>query len=162
MFKRQIGLVVMAFLVLSPSLVHANDVDDDDYVSVGNIHIQKNQTGTSIKTPNIQIETPKTADKPILNRNNRQRNRPASIRRGQPSPQSGNIFNQRVEQRNETVTTTNNPSVFRSSTTNRSSNGSESVSQQRHSVNCSGGGSVQQSSTTTVNGRTVHSESSCP
>ena len=67
MFKRQIGLVVMAFLVLSPSLVHANDIDDDDYISVGNIHIEKNQTGTSVKTPNIQIETPKTAEnRPIF------------------------------------------------------------------------------------------------
>ncbi len=180
MFNRQFGLLVMAVLLLSPSLAQANDDDD---LSVGNVRIQTTRSSTSVKTPNIQIESPRTTDNHSVFARTNRRNR-APIRRGQntapsgnifnqgnsPSGNifnqgnapSGNIFNQRVEQRNETVTTTNNPSIFRNSTTRSSSNGSESVTQQSHSVSCSGGSSVHQSSSTTVNGRTVHSESNCP
>jgi hypothetical protein len=156
MFNRQFGLLVIAVLVLSPTLVHADDIDEDHNLSVGNIQIQTAPNGSSVRTPNIQIDSPtKTAE----NRN-RQRTRTSVIRRGRTTP-SG-IFRRRVEQNETVTTTTTNPSVFRRSTTSSSSNGSESVSEQRQSVNCSSGSSVHQSSTTTVNGRTVHSESNCP
>lgn len=160
MFNRQFGLLVIAVLVLSPTLVHADDIDEDHNLSVGNVQIQTTPNGSSVRTPNIQIDSPtKTAENRSIFNRNRQRTRTSVIRRGRTTP-SG-IFHRRAEQ-NETVTTTTNPSVFRRSTTSSSSNGSESVSEQRQSVNCSSGSSVHQSSTTTVNGRTVHSESNCP
>jgi hypothetical protein len=162
MFNRQFGLLVIAALVLSPTLVHADDIDEDNNLSVGNVQILTTPNGSSVRTPNIQIDTPtKTAENRSIFNRNRQRTRTSVIRRGRTTP-SG-IFRRRAEQ-NETVTTTTttNPSVFRRSTTSRSSNGSGSVSEQRQSVNCSSGSSVRQSSTTTVNGRTVHSESNCP
>jgi sigma54-dependent transcription regulator len=160
MFNRQFGFLVMAVLVLSPSLVHANDIDEDDNLSVGNVQIQTTRSGTSIRTPKIQIDSPKTTENhSVFSRSNRRTR--ASIRRGRINPPSG-VFNRRVEQNETVTTTTNNPSVFRSSTTRSSSNGSESVSEQRQSVNCSSGSSVHQSSSTTINGRTVHSESNCP
>ena len=175
MFNRQFGLLLIAALVLSPTLVHADDIDEDNNLSVGNVQIMTTPNGSSVRTPNIQIDSPtKTAENRSIFNRNRQRTRTSVIRRGRTTP-SG-IFRRRVEQnetvtttttnpsvfRRSTTTTTTNPSVFRRSTTSRSSNGSESVSEQRQSVNCSGGGSVRQSSTTTVNGRTVHSESNCP
>jgi len=161
MFNRQFGLLVIAALVLSPTLVHADDIDEDNNLSVGNVQILTTPNGSSVRTPNIQIDTPtKTAENRSVFNRNRQRTRTSVIRRGRTAP-SG-IFRRRVEQNETVTTTTTNPSVFRRSTTRSSSNGSDSVSEQRHSVNCSGGGSVHQSSTTTVNGRTVHSESNCP
>jgi hypothetical protein len=169
MFDRQFGLLVMAVLLLSPSLAQAND---DDVLSIGNVRIQTTRSSTSVKTPNIQVESPRTAENRSASDRTNRRNR-TSIRRGrntapsgnifnQRNAPSGNIFNQRVEQRNETVTTTDNPSIFRNSTTRSSGNGSESVTKQSNSVSCSGGSSVHQSSSTTVNGQTVHSESNCP
>lgn len=161
MFNRQFGLLLIAALVLSPTLVHADDIDEDNNLSVGNVQILTTPNGSSVRTPNIQIDSPtKTAENRSIFNRNRQRTRTSVIRGGRTP--SG-IFRRRAEQ-NETVTTTTttNPSVFRRSTTSRSSNGSESVSEQRQSVNCSSGSSVRQSSTTTVNGRTVHSESNCP
>ena len=161
MFNRQFGLLLIAALVLSPTLVHADDIDEDNNLSVGNVQIMTTPNGSSVRTPNIQIDSPtKTVENRSIFNRNRQRTRTSVIRRGRTTP-SG-IFRRRVEQNETVTTTTTNPSVFRRSTTSRSSNGSESVSEQRQSVNCSGGGSVRQSSTTTVNGRTVHSESNCP
>ena len=161
MFNRQFGLLLIAALVLSPTLVHADDIDEDNNLSVGNVQILTTPNGSSVRTPNIQIDSPtKTAENRSIFNRNRQRTRTSVIRRGRTTP-SG-IFRRRVEQNETVTTTTTNPSVFRRSTTSRSSNGSESVSEQRQSVNCSSGSSVRQSSTTTVNGRTVHSESNCP
>ena len=161
MFNRQFGLLLIAALVLSPTLVHADDIDEDNNLSVGNVQIMTTPNGSSVRTPNIQIDSPtKTVENRSIFNRNRQRTRTSVIRRGRTTP-SG-IFRRRVEQNETVTTTTTNPSVFRRSTTSRSSNGSESVSEQRQSVNCSSGSSVRQSSTTTVNGRTVHSESNCP
>ena len=160
MFNRQFGLLLIAALVLSPTLVHADDIDEDNNLSVGNVQILTTPNGSSVRTPNIQIDSPtKTAENRSIFNRNRQRTRTSVIRGGRTP--SG-IFRRRAEQNETVTTTTTNPSVFRRSTTSRSSNGSESVSEQRQSVNCSSGSSVRQSSTTTVNGRTVHSESNCP
>jgi ribosomal protein S30 len=57
MFKRQFSLLVMATLLLSPSLVHANESNEDTNISVGNIRVQTNSRGTSIQTPGINVNT---------------------------------------------------------------------------------------------------------
>jgi hypothetical protein len=177
MFKRQFSLLVMATLLLSPNLVHANEIDGDTNLSVGNIQIQNTSNGNKIQTPNIQINTPKAAENPVIISRTRRRSRTVirSIRTSKPL-----VFNKKVNSDTQTtVTTSTSPlpnstirsstssstspapgSITRSSTIRNSSSGNDSqaVNQQQQSMQCSGGGSSVSQSTSTVNGRTVSSE----
>jgi hypothetical protein len=161
MLNRQLGLLVMAALLLSPNLVYANEIDGDSHLSVGNVQIYTNGGGTTIQTPKIQVNTPKTENRTLISRNRRRYRTP--IRRTRTSPPA--ILHQRVSEDNHATvnTTTTYPtrsSTIRSTTIRNSSSGgdSETVSEQHQSVQCSGGGSSVSRSTSTVNGRTVTSE----
>ncbi len=183
MFNRQLGLLAMAILLLSPNLVHANEIDGDRNLSVGNIRIINTSNGTFIQTPNIQVNTPTTTEQPVLISRIRRRTRIPSVRRiptttntttiqrttGTSAPL---IFNNRINSTQTTVTTTTSPApnttvstpttTVRSSTI-RTSSGDENTSQsstseQQQSVQCSGSGTVVSQSSSTVNGRTVNSE----
>jgi hypothetical protein len=161
-------LIAIATLVLSPNLVHANGIDGDRHLSVGNIQILNTPTGTVIQTPKIQINTPKSSAGEVVNRT-RRRTRTSVIRRTQTVTPS--IFNPRINSSNSQTTVTSSTdsgsnSTVRSSTIRSSSNSgnntqndSQSVSEQQHSIQCSGNGSVVSQSTSTVNGRTVSSQS---
>ena len=180
MFNRQFSLLVIATLLLSPNLVHANEIDGDSNLSVGNIQILNTGNGTILKTPNIQINSPKATENQVLVSRNRRRSRATVIRSTRTSKPL--IFNQKVNSSTQTTVTTTTPSTpsstTRSSTTTTSTpstpssttrsstirnsssgNGSQSVNEQQQSIQCSGGGSSVSQSTSTVNGRTVSSES---
>ena len=156
MFNRQFSLLVMATLLLSPNLVQANEIDRDTHLSVGNIQIHNTAIGTKIQTPNLTIGTPKTTENRVLVSRTRRRYRTPAIRRTRISTPA--IFRQRTVDADEQVTIIT-PSVIRSAPIQSSSNSSQSVNQQRQSIQCSGGGSVVAQTTSTVNGRTVRSES---
>ncbi|WP_310484029.1 hypothetical protein [Chamaesiphon sp. VAR_48_metabat_403] len=186
MFHRQLGLLAIATLLLSPSLVHANEIDGDRNLSVGNVRIINTSNGTLIQTPNIRVNSPTTTEQPVLISRIRRGTRIRTIRRiptttntttirrttGTSAPL---IFNSKINSNSQqtTVTTTTSPlpnttvstptTTVRSSTI-RTSSGDESSSQsstseQQQSVQCSGGsGTVVSQSSSTVNGRTVNSE----
>lgn len=163
MFYRQFTLIAIATLLLSPNLVHANEIDGDRNLSVGNIQILNTPNGTVIQTPKIQVNTPKSSPGVIISRARRTR---TSVRRTRSTTPL--IFNRRVNSDSQTITTTTdsgNNSTVRSSTIRSSSNGgstqtsSQSSSEQQQSSQCSGNGTVVSQSTSTVNGRTVSSES---
>jgi hypothetical protein len=188
MFNRQFSLLVMATLLLSPDLVHANQIDGDTHLSVGNIQIHTTNNGTTIQTPQIQVNTPKPTENRTLLSRARRRSRTTAIRRNRTSAPA--ILNKRVSADGQsTVTTTTSTSTsttapirstntststiehttttapirrstIRSSTMRNSSNGSQS--EQHQSMQCNGEGSSVSQSTSTVNGRTVSSEVRCP
>jgi hypothetical protein len=57
MFKRKLHLLVMAMLLLSPTLADARDLDTSGRVSVGDIQINSDRSGNlDLQTPNIEIE----------------------------------------------------------------------------------------------------------
>ncbi|WP_295621191.1 hypothetical protein [Chamaesiphon sp. GL140_3_metabinner_50] len=187
MFNRQLSLLAIATLLLSPNLVHANEIDIDRNLSVGNIQIINTTNGTLIQTPNIQVNTPTTTEQPVLISRIKRRTRIPAVRRiptttntttirrttGTSAPL---IFNNKINSTQTTVTTTTSPvpnttvptptTTVRSSTTrtssgdeNTSQSGSQSsTSEQQQSVQCSGSGTVVSQSSSTVNGRTVNSE----
>jgi hypothetical protein len=186
MFNRQFSLLAIATLLLSPNLVHANEIEIDRNLAVGNIQIINTSNGTLIKTPNIQVNTPTTTEQPTLISRIGRRTRIPAVRRiptttntttirrntGTSAPL---IFNKKINSNSTqtTVTTTTSPvpnttipsptTTVRSSTI-RTSSGDEnssqsSTSEQQQSVQCSGGsGTVVSQSSSTVNGRTVNSE----
>ncbi len=180
MFKRQFSLLVMATLLLSPTLVHANELGESTNLSVGNIRLQTNSSGgVSIQTPNINLNTaPSPEDRVLLSRTTRRRIRTpirrTIIRRGRiiSSPsliRQSTIISQPTIIRQSTIDpadrSINQTSTIRSSTVRTSSNGSQSISEQHNSVQCSpGSGSSVSQSTQTINGRTVSSEvrTNCP
>lgn len=184
MFKRQFSLLVMATLLLSPTLVQANELGESTNLSVGNIRLQTNSSGgVSIQTPNINLNTAQSPeDRVWISRTTRRRIR-TSIRRpirtttilrgrviSSPSLiRQSTIFSQPTIIRQSTIDpeyrSINRTSTIRSSTVRTSSNGSESISEQHNSVQCSpGSGSSVSQSTQTINGRTVSSEvrTDCP
>lgn len=79
MFNRQFSLLVMIGLLLSPDLVHANGIDGDRNVSVGNVQIRTTKNGTVLQTPKIQVSTPKATGKALTSRT-RRRTRTAVVR----------------------------------------------------------------------------------
>jgi hypothetical protein len=186
MFHRQLSLLAIATLLLSPSLVHANEIDGDRNLSVGNIQIINTSNGTLIQTPNIKVSTPTTTEQPVFISRIRRRTRIPAIRRIPTTTNTTTIqrttrtsapliFNNKINSNSQqtTVTTTTSPlpnttvstptTTVRSSTI-RTSSGDEnssqsSTSEQQQSVQCSGGsGTVVSQSSSTVNGRTVNSE----
>ena len=66
MSKRQFGLTAIAILLLSPTLVSANESLDATHLTVGKVQINTNNHRTSINTPNIQLDTPTTTDSQLL------------------------------------------------------------------------------------------------
>jgi hypothetical protein len=157
MFNRQFSLLVMATLLLSPTLVEANEIGRDTHLSVGNIQIHNTAIGTKIQTPNIQIGTPKTTENRVLVSRTRRRYRQTAIRRTRTSAPA--IFRQRTIIDADEQATIITPSIIRSTPIQSSSNSSQAVNAQRQSIQCSGGGSVVAQTTSTVNGRTIRSES---
>jgi hypothetical protein len=181
MFNRQFSLLVIVGLLLSTDLVHANEIDGDRNVSVGNVQIRTTPNGTVLQTPKIQVSTPKATGKALTSRN-RRRVRTAVVRPkrqviisnpsvilpqqvGTSAPPPTIIISTPTSHPTTpsatTSTPTSTPTVQRSTTIRTSTNGSESVSTQQQSIQCSsddeGSSSVSQS-TSTVNGRTVRSE----
>jgi hypothetical protein len=159
MFKHQFNLLVVATLLLSPTLVHADEINDSTHLSVGNIHLQTSPNGgVNIQTPNIHINTDKPpADRTLISRNRRRYRAP--VRRARTYPPA--ILNQRINRDDQSTGT--RTSTVRTSTIRSSDNGSQSTSEQHQSVQCShgsGSSSVVQSSQT-INGRTVSSEVHC-
>ena len=179
MFNRQFSLLVIVSLLLSTDLVHANEIDGDRNVSVGNVQIRTTPNGTVLQTPKIQVSTPKATGKVPTNRT-RRRVRTAIVRPkrqviiskpslippqqvGTSAPQPTIIISTPTSHPTTPVSTTSTPTstptVQRSTTIRTSTNGS--VSTQQQSIQCNsddeGSSSVSQS-TSTVNGRTVRSE----
>jgi hypothetical protein len=161
MFYRQLSLLVVAILLLSPNLVRAQEIEPGSQLSVGNIFIQTDEYGTFIYTPQIQIITPKASENPHTTSWDRHRRRtPVSNRRGKFAPST--VTKKTSSDSYTTVTTSTYPgngSTIRSTTIRRSDrNGSQSsVSEQRQSMQCSGENSSVSQSTSTVNGHTVSS-----
>ncbi len=174
MSKRQFGIIAIAILLLSPTLVSAHDLDEGTSLSVGKIHINTNSSGTRLETPNIQIDTPQaTEQRTLISRTRRSRTQirrkrtsaPAIIRpRVDPDDNEPSIIRTPTMPKVPSVpsvpTSTIRTPTVRSSTIRTTSNNDESstVSEQRQSVQCSGSGSTVSQSSTTVNGRTVNSE----
>jgi hypothetical protein len=180
MSKRLFGLTAIAILLLSPTLVSANEPIDATHLTVGKIQITTNNNRTSINTPNLQLDTPTTTDSPLLSRRQRSRTlvrkrTPAVVRPrveidddnepiviifpSQSTPTIPNVPKVPSVPSVQTSTIRTIPTV-RSSTirTTRDDNDSLSVSEQHQSVQCNGNGTVSQSSSSTINGRTVKSE----
>jgi hypothetical protein len=186
MFKRHFSLLAIATLLLSPTVAHADLIDGDGNVSVGNVRIQTTNRGTIIQTPKIQVNTPKSTDNRLsVNRTRRRSRIPARARTSSPM-----ILNKKVSTDSSTtviktttpvsIPTISTPTIrnstiqnstirssgddgyptptTRSSTVRSSSGDSESVNEQHQSIQCSGGGSSVSQSSTTINGRTVNSE----
>ena len=155
MFNRQLGLLAIVTLLLSPNLVHANEIDGDRNLSVGNIRIINTSNGTLIQTPNIQVNTPTTTEQPVLISRIRRRTRIPAVRRIPTTTNTNTttiqrttqtsaplIFNNKINTNSNstqtTVTTTTSPvpnttvitptTTVRSSTI-RTSSGDENSSQ---------------------------------
>jgi hypothetical protein len=179
MFNRQFSLLVMVGLLLSTDLVHANEINGNQNVSVGNVQIRTTKNGTVLQTPKVQINSSKATGK-VLTSRTRRRVRTAVVRpkRQVIISKPSVILPQRVGTSAPPViiinTPTTNPTIrtstisvptstptVRRSTIRTSTDGSRSVSTQQQSIQCSsddeGSSSVSQS-TSTVNGRTVRSE----
>jgi hypothetical protein len=167
MLNRQFGLLLIATLLLSPHLVSANESETDRDLSVGTVQIRNTSSGTTLQTPNIQIDTPKTPVESRVNSRARRRVRTATIRR--PYASTPAMIRQQVKVNSQSTVmnsssySTTAPiqnSTVRSSTIHNSSNGSQTVVNDRQQwTQCHGGGSSTSQSTTMVNGRTVSSES---
>jgi hypothetical protein len=179
MFNRQFNLLVMISLLLSPDLVHANGMDGDRNVSVGNVQIHTTKNGTVLQTPKIQVSTPKATGKALTSRTRRTRtavirpkrqviiSNPAVILPERVGTSAPPVIIINTPTSNPTIpastisTPTTTPTVRRSTTIRTSTNGSGSVSTQQQSIQCNsddeGSSSVSQS-TSTVNGRTVRSQ----
>jgi hypothetical protein len=163
MFNRQFSPIAIAILLLSPSLVCADEIDGDPNLTVGNVQIVTSGNLTTIVTPKIQISTPKIPESRLLISRTHRRSRANVVRRTRTSTRSISIDKKVNADLPITVTTTTYPipgGTTRSSTIRSSSNGSQSVSEQQQSIQCSNnsGGSVVSQSTATVNGRTISSE----
>jgi hypothetical protein len=181
MFKRQFSLLAIATLLLSPTLVHADEIGESTNISVGNIQIQTDGYGfTKIQTPNVNI----TTAQPIANRwliSSRKRRIRTPVRK--PVVKSGQMISAPVVTSQPPIaqppiaqptiaqppSDSTNRSVVQQTSTIRSSshtsnNGSHS--EQQSSVECSssGSGTSVTRSTQTINGRTVSSEvrTNCP
>lgn len=133
MFNRQLGLLAIATLLLSPSLVHANEIiNRDRNLAVGNVRIIDTSNGTLIQTPNIQVSTPTNTAQPLLASRIRRRTSIRTIRRiptttntttirriptatgtttieRTTSTSAPLIFNNRINSTQTTVTTTTSP-----------------------------------------------------
>jgi hypothetical protein len=182
MLKRQFSLLAIATLLLSPTLVHADEIGESTNISAGNVRIQTDEYGvTKIQTPNVNI----TTAQPFANRwliSSRKRRTRTSIRkpvvksgqmistpsvRSQPPIAQPPIAQPPISQPPSDSTNrsvVNQTSTIRSSSTT-SNNGSHS--EQHSSVECSSSGSGTSSvtrSTQTINGRTVSAEvrTNCP
>jgi hypothetical protein len=151
MFNRQLSLLAIATLLLSPNLVHANEIDSNRNLSVGNIRIINTSNGTLIQTPNIQVNTPTTTERPVLISRIRRRTRIPAVRRIPTTTNTTTIqrttrtsapliFNNKINSNSTqtTVTTTTSPvpnttvstptTTVRSSTI-RTSSGDENITQ---------------------------------
>jgi hypothetical protein len=109
MFNRQFGFLVMATLLLSPNLVHASAFDENTHLSVGNVQINTTDSGTTLRTPKIQIDTPKTTESRILI-SGRRRIRTPAIRRGRTPSVMRRQIESNVQTTINKTSTTNNPS----------------------------------------------------
>ncbi len=171
MFNRQFSLLVVATLLLSPSLVHANELDTDTNISVGNIRVQTNSRGTSIQTPGvnvntgaadgdrietsgsgISIQTPRiqiktakpTIDQTYLSRSRRRYR--TRIKRGRiiysPSIRRAPIEPDATMSNSSTIYQGNNGNIGQSTIRSSSSSSSQTINgQSRQSVQCQGSGS---------------------
>jgi hypothetical protein len=108
MFNRQFGLLVMATLLLSPTLVHASAFDEDTHLSVGNVQIHTTDSGTTLQTPKIQIDTSKSTENRVLI-SGRRRVRTPAIRRGR----TPSVTRQQVESKVQTTINKTNNSTGR-------------------------------------------------
>ena len=169
MFNRQFTLLAIATLLLSPNLVHANEIDGDRNLVVGDIQILNTRNGTIIQTPNIQVNTLKSSanwgffdwtpwrtTNPVI-----WRTREPGVGRTRTSTPW--IFNNKVNSDSQTTVTTStesgsNSTVRSSTIRNSTQNGWQSVNEQQQSIRCRGGGSSVSQSTSTINGRTVSSQ----
>jgi hypothetical protein len=191
MFKHQFSLLAIATLLLSPTLVHANEIGESMNISVSNIQIQTDGSGvTNIHTPNVNITTAQPFTNRWLISSRKQRIR-KSVRK--PVMKSGQTISTPAVKSQPTIaqppisqppiaqptiaqppisqppSDSTNRSVVQQTSTIRSSshtsnNGSHS--EQQSSVQCSssGSGTSVTRSTQTINGKTVSSEvrTNCP
>jgi hypothetical protein len=175
MFKRQFGTIAIAMLLLSPSLVSANEVIAFTDLSVGDIQITTSDRGTLITTPNIFIVAPTTTDSQVLSRqrtsihSSKSTTLPTIRPRVEIDDEYDDDDDEPVATRSPFYRTSPIPSIpqipfVRSIPTARgysirtTSIDRDTYSDVRQSVQCSGGGSVTQSSSTTINGRTVKTQ----
>jgi hypothetical protein len=166
MLKRQISLLAISTLLLSPTLVHADEIGKSTNISVGNIQIKTDgYGGTNIQTPNVQISTPQ----PFVNQwlmSSRKRRIRTSVRK--PVLKSGQIISAPAVMRQPPIDSPTRSVVTQTSTirstSQTSNNGAHS--EQHSSVECSssGSGTSVTRSTQTINGRTVSEEvrTNCP
>jgi hypothetical protein len=186
MLKRQFSLLAIVTLLLSPTLVHADEIGESTNISVGKIQIQTDGSGvTKIQTPNVNM----TTAQPFANRwliSSRKRRIRTPVRK--PVVKSGQMISAPVVKSQAPIaqptiaqptvaqptvaqppSDSTNRSVVQQTSTIRSSshtsnNGSHS--EQQSSVECSssGSGTSVTRSTQTINGRTVSAEvrTNCP
>jgi hypothetical protein len=180
MLKRQFSLLAIATLLLSPTLVHADEIGESTHISVGNIQIQPDgYGGTKIQTPNVNITTAQPFANRWLISSRKQRIR-TSVRK--PVIKSGKMISTPAVKSQATIaqppitqppisqppSDSTNRSMSQTSTIRSSSHTSNngSHSEQHSSVECSssGSGTSVTRSTQTINGRTVSSEvrTNCP
>lgn len=108
MFKRHFSLLAVVTLLLSPHVAQANQIDSDGNLSVGNVRIQNNESGTSIQTPKIQVDSPKSTDNRISVNRTRRRSRIPAVRR--PRTSAPMILNKKTSiDSSTTVIRTPNP-----------------------------------------------------
>jgi hypothetical protein len=174
MFKRQFGSIAIAMLLLSPSLVSANEAIAFTDLSVGELQITTTDRGTLITTPNIFISTPTTTDSrgQSRQRTSIRSSKNTTIPIVRPRVEIDDEYDdddEPVVTRSPFYRTSPIPSIphipfVRSIPTARTysirttSVDRNTFSEQRQSVQCSGGGTVTQSSSTTINGRTVKTQ----
>jgi hypothetical protein len=181
MLKRQFSLLAIATLLLSPTLVHANEVSENTNISVANIWIQTDGYGvTNIQTPNVNI----TTAQPFINRwlmSSRKQRIRKSVRK--PIVKSEKMISTPAVKSQPTIaqppitqppiaqppTNSTNRSVVQQTSTIRSSsqtsnNGSRSENHSSVECSSSGSGTSVTRSTQTINGRTISSEvrTNCP
>jgi Zn-dependent metalloprotease len=173
MLKRQFSLLAIATLLLSPTLVHADEIGESTNISVSNMQIQTD-------TPTVNI----TTAQPFAHRwliSSRKRRMRKSVRK--PVANNGQMIYTPTVKSQPTISqppiaqppiaqpqsdSTNRSVVQQTSTIRSSSHTSNngSHSEQQSSVQCSssGSGTSVTRSTQTINGKTVSSEvrTNCP
>jgi hypothetical protein len=159
MFKHQLSLLAIATILLSATLVNAADIGEETNLSVGNIRVQtSNNGGVKIQTPNLTIDTAKSALGQVITSRNRRRYRIPATRRGRVLYPTATTVHQRVIGK---VAPAAYPDRRRNSTIRTSNNDTHTMSEQH--IECHGSSSSISQSSQTINGRTVSSEvhSSC-
>jgi hypothetical protein len=151
MLKHQLSLLAIATILLSSTLVRADDISGGKNLSVGNIQIQTSDSGdVSIQTPSINIQALKSVDGRVISRTRRRARIP--VVRGRVIYPTATL-RQRVVVK---TTPVEYPDRIRDSTVRTSTDNSRTIVEQH--VQCHGSSSSVSQSSQTIDGRTISSE----